>query len=83
WSHARPDVQDQIQSIEGEDKAGLSSCWTKKRRELIYKCLKQLKHKKAETKAEASEKLKAEIESILWELSTDTTAVSSSLSIEK
>ncbi len=83
WSHARPDVQDQIQSIEGEDKAGLSSSWTKKRRELIYKCLKQLKHKKAETKAEASEKLKAEIESILWELSTDTTAVSSSLSIEK
>jgi hypothetical protein len=76
-------VQDQIQSIEGEDKAGLSSRWTKKRRELIYKCLKQLKHKKVEAKAEASEKFKAEIESILCELSTDTTASLSSLSKEK
>jgi hypothetical protein len=73
WSHARFDVQDQIKSIEGEDKAGLSSQWSKKRRDLITKCFKRLKDEKLESKVEAEGRLIAELEIILWELSTETT----------
>lgn len=83
WSHARLDVQDQTKSIEGEDKAGLSSQWSKKRRDLITKCLKRLNHNKLESKREAKDKLKSELEVILWELSTETTSHSSGENTEK
>lgn len=73
WSHARLDMQKHIETTEGENKIGFTSQWSKKRREVITKCLKRLKHQRIDARKEASDKFIAELEMILWEISTEST----------